>query len=356
MPEPLNPTLYQTLQAQFGEVRVSNAGQGRIASRVPDPGRPGRFTSRVSRHGEQYAVSCPFCGDTRFRLYVSYMCGEPDPVTGERNYSLWYCQNQRCHESQAHRQVFKARLAVPIDRRHLQAPAAPAPAPPQPITVPESLIRISSLPETDPVPTYLRQRGFDIQCLEQTWEVSFCNWCLNCNPIATRRLFIPVYRPVPLFWTPEDGPLRVELAGWQARSVPGEVLLGGSDAKYLSAAGMQKAELLYGLPLAIQTTGPVHVVEGAADCWRIGPGAVGLFGKSLSLPQKALLVHHFAGRPVFVMLDRDAGEDARAVQRALALARSGSPGNNRVLLRELPPGRKDPAECTPQEIAACHVS
>jgi DNA primase len=98
------------------------------------------------------------------------------------------------------------------------------------------------------------------------------------------------------------------------------------------------------------------VVEGAADCWRIGPGAVGLFGKSLSLPQKALLVHHFAGRPVFVMLDRDAGEDARAVQRALALARSGSPGNNRVLLRELPPGRKDPAECTPQEIAACHVS
>jgi hypothetical protein len=52
------------------------------------------------------------------------------------------------------------------------------------------------------------------------------------------------------------------LGGWQARIVPGHEVLGGSDAKYLSAAGMQKSELLYGLTLAIAGDGPVYVVEG----------------------------------------------------------------------------------------------
>ena len=115
---------------------------------------------------------------------------------------------------------------------------------------------------------------------------------------------------------------------------------------------MQKSELLYGLTLA-QNAMQVYVVEGPADAWRVGPGAVALFGKDLSQTQKLLLVHHFAGRRIVVMLDQDAHEEARKIQHDLRLARGPSGGE--VLLATLPPGRKDPGDCTAEEIASCHV-
>ena len=134
--------------------------------------------------------------------------------------------------------------------------------------------------------------------------------------------------------------------------VPGHEVLGGSDAKYLSAAGMQKSELLYGLTLA-ENAMQIYVVEGPADAWRVGPGALALFGKDLSQTQKLLLVHHFPGRRIIVMLDQDAREEAHKIQQDLRLARGPSGGE--VLLATLPPGRKDPGDCPPEEIANCHV-
>ncbi len=167
----------------------------------------------------------------------------------------------------------------------------------------------------------LTERGFDRQSLQQTWDVSFCDWCMACRPAATSRIVIPVYRPAHLFSAPSaEQPL--VLGGWQARLVPGFEVLGGSDAKYLSAAGMQKSELLYGLHLAINAMRPIYVVEGPADAWRVGLGAVALFGKDLSQTQKLLLVHHFVGRRIVVMLDQDAQEEARKIQHDLRLARA----------------------------------
>ena len=364
MPRPLNPTLFHTLQAQFGEVRISNAGQPRITRRVPDPARPGHFMDRATQRGEQYAIPCMFCGDDRFRLYVSYMYGEKDRATGHRNFGLWFCQNERCHQSEGNRQILRSRLAVPLGRRHSgrvasaqqfcsgeQNLTASAPTTPQPIILPEGLIPITALPETHPAPAYLLQRGFDLQYLQDVWDVSFCDWCLACRPLVSNRIVIPVYRPAQLFSAATEGQQPV-LAGWQARAVPGIEPLGGSDAKYLSAEGMQKSELLYGLHLALATKGPVYLVEGATDAWRIGPGAVALFGKDLSQTQKLLLVHHFVGRPILVLLDPDAHEAAERVQHELHLARGGLAGDNRVILVELPPGTEDPAACTPEEIQA----
>ena len=84
---------------------------------------------------------------------------------------------------------------------------------------------------------------------------------------------------------------------------------------------MQKSELLYGLHLAINAMREIYVVEGPADAWRVGPGAVALFGKDLSQTQKLLLVHHFIGRRIVVMLDQDAHEEALKIQHDLRLAR-----------------------------------
>lgn len=196
------------------------------------------------------------------------------------------------------------------------------------------------------------QRGFDLSYLAYTWDIGFCNWCLQCRPVATNRIVIPIYRPAQMFAPAPDTPQQPVLAGWQARVVPGLELHGGADAKYLSAAGMRKSELLYGLHLAITSPGPVYLVEGPTDCWRIGPGAVALFGKDLSQAQKLLLVHHFARRPIVVMLDAAAYEEARRIQHTLYLARGVAEGDNRVVVADLPAHCEDPAACTREEITA----
>ena len=140
------------------------------------------------------------------------------------------------------------------------------------------------------------------------------------------------------------------LAGWQTRLIPGIEPAIAADAKYLSAAGMQKSELLYGLPQALAVTGPVVVMEGATDVWRYGPGAVALFGKSLSRTQELLLTHYFVGRPIVVMLDPDAAGEAVAVQKKLRQLRATLPGDNRVVLGQVPLGRDDPGACTRDEL------
>jgi hypothetical protein len=355
MNTPLNPSLFHALQARFGEVRVTNAGQQRITRRVPDPMRPGRFRTEASQRGEQLVFACPFCCDHKPRLYVSYMYGQKDPATGRRNYSLWFCQNEQCHQSESNRRLFRSMVAVPLGRRGRVAPVSGTPASvtprvqPQEIILPEGLITINSLPPTHPAAAYLIARGFDLDYLAQVWGVSFCDSCLNCRPIATHRIVAPIHRPAQMF-APTTAPTTPVLAGWQARVIPGLETLGGTDAKYLSAEGMQKAELLYGLLPAIESTAPVCVVEGVTDCWRIGPGSVALFGKSPSTTQKLLLVHHFAGRPIVVMLDREATTEAQCIQHELALARGNGEGDNRVVIAELPAHRDDPADCIRDEI------
>ena len=281
---PLNPSLYQTLQAQFGDIRTTNAGQPQLSRRVPDPRRPGALTTQVSQRGEQYAFNCPFCGDERGRLYLSYLYGEKD-ASGSRNYNLWCCHNEKCQESKANRKILRSRLAQPIGR---PAPFNPQPAeqpPRREMLLPEGLIPIATLSAAHPATAYLLGRGFVLQELQELWEVAFCEWCC-CWPRVPERIIIPVWRPAKLFAPSDDQSL--VLGGWQARSIPG---LGSPDEpKYLSAAGMKKSELLYGLHLAKQTQGPVFLVEGPTDCWRIGPGAVAIFGKDLSQTQKLLLV------------------------------------------------------------------
>ena len=92
------------------------------------------------------------------------------------------------------------------------------------------------------------------------------------------------------------------------------------------------------------------------SCWRIGPGAVAIFGKDLSQTQKLLLVHHFAGRPIVVMLDPDAHEQSLGIQQTLFLARGGTEGSGPVVVTSLPDAREDPAACTRQRVLSRLVS
>jgi DNA primase len=115
---------------------------------------------------------------------------------------------------------------------------------------------------------------------------------------------------------------------------------------------MAKSRLLYGLPQALATSGPIIVCEGPTDVWRFGTNAVALIGKSLSNEQCRLLVHHFAGRPLVVALDRDAADEARHVRQKLIDARRDVGQATPVVMLALPQGGKDPADFGTAELTA----
>lgn len=44
-------------------------------------------------------MNCPWCLDTRQRLYINHQWGEPDPVTGGKKLHLAHCFNEGCVDS-----------------------------------------------------------------------------------------------------------------------------------------------------------------------------------------------------------------------------------------------------------------
>lgn len=328
----LNPGLYQALTAAFAQVRVSNNGELRQVQQLPDWQDGGRLRSDTIASGEQYYVNCPYCGDERQRLYFSYLWGERDPATGSDNLHLVNCRNENCVASRERRRELYHRV-YPLGRERSPVPfqpsTVPLPAPFLPALPDGILIPLDQLPASHPAFEYLRQRNFDPAALWETWQVQYCELSLTARPSPIGRLVIPIY-------TADN-----RLAGWQARYVgdcpPDQV-------KYLSCRGMKKSQLLYGLPAAINMLGEaVVMVEGPTDVWRLGPGAVALFGKDMSHHQQDLLDHYLPRRPIVVFLDRDAQDEAVELQRTLL-------SRGRVtVLAGLPDGRDDVGDCTANE-------
>lgn len=128
-------------------------------------------------------------------------------------------------------------------------------------------------PLLEPHRAYLRSRRFDPGKLTELWN-------LGGIGLASRlawRLFIPVCAPdgLPASWTTR---ICVDSAE------------GVGSIRYLSASpeheNVPLKSLLYGAQLA---THAIIVVEGPADVWRIGPGAVATFGLTVTAAQKAAI-------------------------------------------------------------------
>lgn len=355
MSQPLNLPLYELLERFDGGVRVSNAGQRRLVQSRPNPACPTQVRVEVTQRGEQYRVRCPFCGDRRHRLYLSYQYGLPDTHTGRQNNSLWCCQRRKCHKNRKNWDRLRSMTAIPLGRR-IRSPVPRASntdcdsdveyLPPSPTELPPGTVLVDTLSEDHPANHYLRERRFDPSELARLWGVRHASGWSPSR--ASNRIVIPIYRPTHLFGgAGESNPLM--LAGWQARFVGMPV---ANTPKYLFPVDFMKSKVLYGLTEAINSTGPVYLCEGPTDVWRVGPGAVAPFGKDVSRDQRLLLVHHFAGRPVVVLFDDGASEDADQVVLDLRAARSFAEGDNRIVVGQLPAGKQDPADCTQQEIWA----
>jgi hypothetical protein len=327
----LNPTLYALLKKRFGEVKIGNPGAGMAVAEVHDRLR-GVTRRRVTSKGEYYAVCCPYCNDTRFRLNIGHCWGRQDPETGWRWMSLAVCWNDtRCLDNPRLRDDLLediTELDGQLDRAPVRK-ADPAPERPDVIDWPGDVVRLNELDPDHPARRYMeKDRGFDVDILSRVYHVS---WCVESkNYHARERIIIPVYQ-----W----GKLR----HWQAR-YPGELpwhdkaLKRSLPLKYGGPTGGNPSHLLYNLDQASRYE-TVIICEGVTDVWRVGPMAVSVFGNSVKRLQQKALVTAFGERSVILLLDPDKAGDAGA-RSAEDLAAEFP--QNRFCRVRLPEGR-DPA-------------
>jgi len=267
-------------------------------------------------YGESYRINCPFCRDTRHRLYINHRWGLKDPDTQSLNLWLAKCFNENClsHYSNQ-RQLYNDVFSDVSDGRDELLPGDPALSRSREFVWPGEMRLLTDFDDCYPAVAYLRDRGFDPEQLSRDLGITVCIYPEDEFHLAFRRIIIPVCM---------NG-IRM---GWQARyagTPPSGV------PKYYSMPGWKKSQCLYNYDTARKWP-YVIICEGCTDVWRVGPTGVALFGKDLSPVQRQLIATTWANGTAIVMLDADAGDSARKIYQDLAgLVR------NRVLIR-LPDG------------------
>jgi hypothetical protein len=350
---PLNRHLYNALQRRFRRISISSEGERYVPGPIVGIYANGRQQRSLFCAGEYYRVNCPFCRDSRQRLYINHMFGVVDPVTGDDHLHLAHCFNEACiGDRPMQRRVYEMIYPFGYGRRQTQAQITSSSTSvlsvaATRIVLPQNLVPLTDLAASSAC-RYLLSRGFDPEYLIATYDVSFCPQSATPPPAITDRIVIPVYSSPAVFSGGLPG-ADWRLAGWQARAVHEPL---GREPKYLSARGMKKSQLLYGLRQSLATTGPVVIVEGPTDVWRLGPGAVALFGKDASAAQQEKLICSFRRRPLVILLDRDAQLEANLLHQKLSQARRDQNDIAPVILGTLPVGRNDVGECSHVEARA----
>jgi hypothetical protein len=331
----LNPRLYAALKQRFGHVEVANQGEAMMYQRhrSHSGGTRGRMRTTINHSGEYYRINCPFCADTRRRLWVNHRYLTLLEGTNERMTWVLRCFNEDCLSQFSNQEDFRLRLqayANVADRSNVVVePAVQTEAGPlQPTTFPGSVVPLTSLPQDHPAIRYLAgERRFDIRYLEQQFNVCYCTQVDSSRfNLAKDRVIIPAY-------------MHGQLVGWQARAV------GEYDwhevPKYWGMPHMPKKRMLYNWDVA-QHSRTLVVLEGAPAVWAMGSWAVALFGKTMSHFQLLLIqewiLRQGAGAGVVLMLDRNAQDQMDGIYPDLQRVTS-----NRAC-RVLLPDDRDPAD------------
>ena len=360
-----NRKLYLAMKQIFGETpRIINEGEPcRLVNVYAEysfvPQTQDLLASQTPG-GEQYAVNCPFCGDTRQRLYISHMW-DAEFVQNNCRYHcaerLMHCFNEDCTSILANRSKLANSLreamgsvseideeAMSVEAVELHNELA------NQCLFPAETVKVNDASTPIEVQTYLAERGFDRNYLAEQWEVG---WLARYGKFSYPMLVIPVYQ-------------NDEYWFWQGRLVPvtghvGDTVEYDSTTmrpfpKYYFPHGVKKAWALYNIDRA-RTHDTIFLVEGVTDAWAIGEQAVARFGKQLSGAQVQLLVNQCPGKHIIIVPDGDdpqaldaAKEDAMRLEVQAAFAS--------VKLAELPEG-KDPGDLvkmfnTREEIV-CHL-
>lgn len=335
-----NQKLYDAMCVVFKEKpKVINNGEAAILSLPPPivsfvPCITPLSTSHISG-GEQYAVNCPFCGDTRHRLYVSHMWNQIIETSNHVKYHcskhLIRCFNEDCQRKEENFNQLCERLI-----HVMKNPQVIRLADVQTVELQTNLTTIKNqvpYPEQamslrDPrvphhVLQYLENRGFDIDYVA-SWgvQVAWIPYPIQGEEIPMKYpiLIVPVYQYGHYwFWQGRLVPVDGTEHGDLERRATGEFY-----SKYYIPRGAKKNWALYNLDNA-EKFSEVAIVEGVTDVWRIGDNAVATFGKQLSPAQKKTLRDRFRGkRLVFVPDMNDPQTVAIAEAQRIELLSSGS--------------------------------
>lgn len=336
----LNQVLYDVLKARFGNVRISNQGVAQVSQygRRINPGRDKRSDNwylNLVEPGEYYQVCCPYCNDTRFRLYFNHRWGRKDP-DGNRNLWMAICYNENCLSSYDRRQrlydEMTDRTCTHLERAPISKGIAIDPSKivmewPGPVT------RVDKLPENHKAVQYLLSRNFDPVRIGRFYNVHYCHDSFRW--LARDRLIIPIYE-------------EKVLKGWQARYI-GEINWKRKNAqpKYYTCPGTPRRYVIYNLAnAACYRTGVI--VEGPTDVWSLGPMACCTLGATMT-PQQRLKFHrHFREHTAILLYDADAWDKPGTKKiveaftgkfaggfAAIKLPKGRDPGNmDREFLRE----------------------
>ena len=312
-----NPRLYAAMKKVFGvDPKIINEGE---ACRLVDVFADYSFIPRTqdlpascTKGGEQYAVCCPFCGDTRYRLYISHMW-DTEFVQGNCRYhcsdKLLHCFNESCMSNTENRLKICNSLReamgqiTEIDEGEL----VPMESSAGNELSNQSLYPQDERPLNDPhtpntIIDYLNARRFDINTLSDAYHVE---WLDNFGRFKHPLLVVPVNQ-------------NEEYWFWQGRLIPvdgtehGEIeqdpYTGKPFPKYYFPHGVKKAWALYNIDKAcLRNT--VFIVEGVTDVWAIGNtenySAVAKFGKQLSTAQLEILCRKCFGKHIIIVPDMD---------------------------------------------------
>ena len=354
----LNPGLFRRLEKQFGEIRITNDGHANLFQYIPNyDHRGGRLQALVTQYGETYYVNCPFCGDDWKRLAINYHWAMREERTGDDMLHLVHCFNEECLKTRQAQKQLHVLLFPNGDWAYMCSPPSIVTNSPRlqtsqgtdSIKIPEG-INVADLPFEHDARLYLRGRHLSSEVVGRHFGVRYCENNLLWSPKFYRpRLVYPVEAyELPTLPTWMDKPKK-RLAGWQARVI-GEPVDG--EPKYLTAKGMRRNQMLYGLAQAKQGEQEILViVEGVTDVWRLYPSvkSVALFGKTISTEQLRLLSLHFQGFPIVVFLDADAQAAAKRIRTQIMDTRAAEGDDAPVVMATVPKGRKDPGECSKQE-------
>lgn len=337
--QPLNPILLSALAlvfpGQWEQLRITHLGQRPVRKKGPLG-----HTLPPEEYGEQYVMNCPFCRDSRGRMRIFHTY---DPGHSAHH---WFCFNENCQKNPEFRTYLADQLrnSWPAAKQQLihgqlppellqfvQVTGDSTDITPQ---LPEGMVDLLSLPPGHPAREYVAQRQFDEVSLSRGWGIGYSEHSGVPAPRFHQRIVIP-------FYGPSSEGSRVELKGWQARSLNSAP----SEPKYLTMAGMRKSHLLYTHPQGIFLSNQLIIAEGVTDVWRLGADAIGLLGKQASAHQIKLIVEAARfRRAILVALDSDADSEADALIQQLQRATRNA-GYSIPVVRCRPKGRKDFGDC-----------
>ena len=258
--------------------------------------------------GVELRVKCPFCDDTKYKMYIN---------SGKGLYHCFKC------EKKGHVEEF-----ITIPAAFINKPKVPILEVKYTVSDPGEVVPLTRLPDDNHAIQYLqnRKRKWGIEELNDLYGLRYCTMGKSFASgffTTTDTLIIPVH-------------MNGKVVGWQSRLLydpdaltPDECKARGfymnpnsgeyiRPPKYFTSPGMKKGDILFNFDNARKHS-LVVITEGAFDAMSVGRPAVACFGKGISDNQIRLIKSYWDA--AIILLDPDVKDtESRRILNSLKRA------------------------------------